>query len=214
MRLRAHQFRMRKYRVPRAAHGSIRFVDVSGWNERYRSGERVSEDFDAAPTPLLVKTARNLHPGRALDLACGTGRNAVWLAEHGWSVTAVDGAKSAIWTLRSRASAAELELKAIVADLAKGEYHIKKSAWDLIAICYYLQRDLFEPAKRGVIPGGVLVAIVHITEAGEEPSETRLRPGELKDYFRDWQILHHYEGKPADEAHRRAVAEVVARRLK
>ena len=42
------------------------------------------------PTHLLVETARMLTPGRALDLACGSGRNAIWLAEHGWQVTAVD----------------------------------------------------------------------------------------------------------------------------
>jgi hypothetical protein len=97
-------------------------------------------------------------------------------------------------------------------DLEGGEYTIEPSAWDLIAICYYLQRDLFEPAKRGIVPGGVLLAIVHITEPGEEPTHTRARPGELRKYFDSWEILHYYEGKPNDTAHRRSVAEIVARR--
>jgi hypothetical protein len=99
------------------------------------------------------------------------------------------------------------------ADLTNGEYRIEPEAWDLIAICYYLQRDLFEPAKRGLAEGGVLLAIVHITEDGEAPTEHRLAPGELVRYFDGLEILHHYEGAPNDSAHRRPVAEVVARRV-
>ena len=84
--------------------------------------------------------------------------------------------------------------------------------WDLIAICYYLQRNLFEPAKRGVNPGGILISIVHVTEPGEEEGPHRLRPGQLERYFAGWEILHRHEGKASDSAHRRAVAEIVARR--
>jgi tellurite methyltransferase len=183
-------------------------MDIRGWEERYRS----ADDSETGPTPLLIKTAERLQPGKALDLACGTGRNALWLAEHGWNVTAVDGAPSAIEILRRRASERGLDLDAHVADLEKREYRIEPSAWDLIAICYYLQRDLFEPAKRGVKPGGVLLAIVHITEPGEEPTYKRMKPGELENYFRGWEILHYSEGKPGDQAHQRSVAEIVARR--
>jgi SAM-dependent methyltransferase len=187
-------------------------VDIHGWDERYRSGIRASEDLDAAATPLLIETARNLPHGKALDLACRAGRNTLWLAENGWNVTAVDGSGAAIELLRRRASEQSLQLDAQVADLSRGEYRIEHSAWDLIAICYYLQRDLIEPAKLGVAPGGVLIAIVHITEPGEEPSFKRAAPGELESYFQGWQILHRYEGKPTDTAHRHAVAEIVAQR--
>ena len=69
-----------------------------------------------------------------------------------------------------------------------------------------------EPAKRGVAPGGIVLAIIHITEPGEEPTYKRLLPGELWDYFTGWEILHSYEGRPTDLAHQRAVAEIVARR--
>src|SRR5579859_6861959 len=120
-------------------------MDLRGWDERYRS-----EDLEAPPTALLVDTAQRLPAGKALDLACGTGRNALWLAEHGWSVTAVDGAPAAIEILRQRAAERALQVDARVADLESGEYRIEPSTWDLIAISYYLQRDLFEPAKRGV----------------------------------------------------------------
>ena len=189
-------------------------MDIAGWNQRYLARNRCEEDFDAPPTALLVETARKLRPGRALDLACGTGRNALWLASHGWITNAIDGAPAAIEALRRRAEELGVSVTAQVADLQNSEYSIGSECWDLIAICYYLQRNLFEPTKRGIAPGGVLVAIVHITDKGEEPTETRLRPGELQNFFEGWRILHSYEGTPNDPAHRRAVAEIVAQRLK
>jgi hypothetical protein len=139
----------------------------------------------------------------------------LWLAEHRWTVTAVDGATDAISILRERAAERGLTpeiLDTRVADLESGQFSIAPEAWDLIAICYYLQRDLFEAVKRGLVRGGVLLAIVHITETGQEPNAHRLRPGELEKYFQSWEILHRYEGIPHDDAHRHAVAEIVARR--
>jgi len=187
-------------------------MEIQGWNERYRSGERRAEDLAAAPTPLLVEATKILVPGNALDLACGSGRNALWLAKQGWSVTAVDGSPVAIEILRKRASDRGVTVNATVADLEKSEYRIEPCHWNLIAICYYLQRDLFEPAKQGVAPGGILISIVHITEAGEEPTAHRLRPGELQRHFQGWEILHYREGKPSDSAHQRSMAEIVARK--
>src|SRR5262249_10426617 len=182
-------------------------MNIRRWEERYRQ-----RDCDPEPAKLVVETARAMLPGKALDLACGAGRNALWLAEHGWSVTAVDGAAGAIEMLRHRAAERGLTVDALVADLENGEYRIEPSAWDLIVICYYLQRDLFEPAKAGTIPGGLLLATVHVTEAGEEPTYKRLKPGELESYFHGWEIVHRYEGRPNGAANPRRVAEIVARR--
>ena len=197
-------------------------LEIQDWDKRYRSRERATEDLHAAPTPLLMETVERLahdaclagdttRPRRALDLACGAGRNALWLAEHGWSVTAVDGSAAAIAILRERAAARALNMAARVADLERDEFPIDRAAWDLVAILYYLQRNLFEAAKRGVAPGGVLIGIVHITEPGEEPTPHRLRPGELETYFAGWEIVHYYEGASRDAAHQRPVAEIVAR---
>jgi tellurite methyltransferase len=172
-------------------------MDLSGWDERYRSDEPAGE-----PVPLLVETASALQPGTALDLACGSGRNAVWLAVQGWSVTAIDGAPAAIDLLRRR----DAGIEALVADLEKAEYRIEPSSWDLVVISYYLQRDLIGPAKAGVKPGGVLLAIVLLTRPGEEPTYKRAKPGELQTYFLDWEILHYREGN--------STAEIVARRPK
>lgn len=162
---------------------------------------------DAAPAPLLVETVRGMKPGRALDLACGAGRNALWLAEHGWSVTAVDGSREAIDSLRQNAAERGVNVETHVADLEKSEYAIEQAHWDLVAISYYLQRDLFEPAKRGVVPGGVLLAIVLLGEG-----RFSAVPGELRGYFSGWEILHDREGNPGGSPQHRAVAEIVARR--
>jgi SAM-dependent methyltransferase len=187
-----------------------RCVEIQGWDERYRSGR--AEERETEPNPLLAETCSKLPPGKALDLACGAGRNAIWLAQRGWSVTAVDGAPTAIEILRRRASEGGVAVDARIFDLEKREFEIEENCWDLIAMCFYLQTSLFEPAKRGVRPGGIVLAIVHIAEAGEEPTGHRLRPGELRQYFLDCEILHYYEGKSNDSAHKRPVAEIVARR--
>ena len=187
-------------------------MEIRDWDKRYRLREHAASDFEAGPSPLLAHTAATFAPGKALDFASGPGRNALWLAEHGWDVTAVDGAKTAIETLRSRAAERGWKVRAVVADLEKNEFEIGASRWDLVAICYYLQRDLFEPAKRGVVPGGVLISIVHLNEPGEADGPFRLRPGEHEKYFAGWDILHLREGKANDPAHRRAVSEIVARR--
>jgi tellurite methyltransferase len=197
-------------------------MEIEDWDKRYGSGERATEDLQAAPAPLLIETVERLTRDvplaaspqaarRALDLACGAGRNALWLAEQGWRVTAVDGSAAALAILRERAAERGLDVDVRVADLKRGEFPIERAAWDLVAILYYLQPNLFEAAKRGVAPGGSLVAIVHITEPGEEPTPHRLRPGELERYFAGWEIVHYYEGASRDMAHQRPVAEIVAR---
>jgi len=69
------------------------------WDERYRSGEHTTKEL----SPLLIKIIKELQPGRALDLACGVGRHAICLAEHGWRVTAVDSSRVGIEILQQRA---------------------------------------------------------------------------------------------------------------
>jgi tellurite methyltransferase len=187
-------------------------MEIHEWNQRYRLKEHAISDLESPPTPLVVQTAEKLTPGKALDLACGAGRNALWLAEHGWDVTAVDGSSEAIKILRSRAEQRGIPIGTHVADLEKGEFEIELSGWDLVAITYYLQRNLFEPAKQGVKPGGILMAITHVAAPGQTPSPHSLRPGDLEAYFKGWEIIHRLEGISSDSPHRRPVAEIVARR--
>ena len=184
---------------------------IEEWEARYQSGER-AEDQSTAPTPLLVKIVSGLTPGKALDLACGTGRNAIWLAEHGWSVTAVDGAPTAIDTLNRRARERGLHIETQVADLERLEIAIKPDSWDLIAKCYYLQRSLIPVLRAGVRPGGVAIVIAHLAKPGEPISYKHAAPGELRSFFEGWEILHYFEGHPGDPDHKREVAEIVARK--
>lgn len=185
-------------------------MDIQGWDERYRS--QAAAPVEAPPTKLLAETARGLKVGTALDLACGTGRNALWLAREGWEVTAIDGSAAAIGILEQSSQEVGIALTARVADLTAAEFTLPEAQWDLIAICYYLQRDLMRRAQRAIKPGGVLLVIVHTTEGDEEPTASRLRPGELAAFFEDWEVLHRYEGKPDDPEHKRSVEEIVARR--
>lgn len=187
-------------------------MKIDEWEQRYRSGERAAEDLYAPPTPLVIKTASELPPGRALDIACGTGRNALWLAQHGWQVTAVDGARVAIEILEQRARERGLNLTTNVADLEAPAFTIASESYDLICDCYYLQRSLFPGIRAGLRAGGTVIAIVHLTRPGEEITYKHAAPAELREFFADWDILHYREGEPIDEAHKRGVAELVARK--
>ncbi len=70
------------------------------------------------PSPTLEKLVENCTPGRALDLGCGTGANAVYLAEHGWEVVGVDFVAEAIETARARAASTGVPVSFVVGDVA------------------------------------------------------------------------------------------------
>jgi SAM-dependent methyltransferase len=127
----------------------MRSMTLDEWNERYRSGE-----FSMEPAPLLVEAVRDLAPGRALDLACGAGRNALYLAELGWDVIAIDGASEAIRLLREH----NASIDARVLDLERGHpLPFDDESFDLVAILYFLHRPLFAEARRVLRTGGLLV---------------------------------------------------------
>ena len=162
-------------------------MSIEKWNARYRAGEQL---FDT-PSPLVTRFVGDLAPGMALDLACGPGRNALYLAERGWRVTAVDGSPIAIAKLRER----DVQIDARVVDLERGEFQIQPDSYDLICDCYYLQRDLFPQMKTGIRTGGMVIVIVHLADAG---TPTRACPDELRTYFADWKILHYREQEVAE----------------
>lgn len=164
-------------------------MDLPAWESRHKA-----EVSEKPPLPLVTQIAETLPPGKGLDLACGTGRHALWLAQRGWNVTAVDGSPAAISILQKRKG--ELAIDTRVANLERHEYSIEPEAWDLILISLYLQHDLFERAKRGVKKGGILIAIVLLSDT-ENPRKHSVRPGELKAYFDGWDILHYSEDSQA-----------------
>jgi SAM-dependent methyltransferase len=164
-------------------------------------------NLDFTPAPLLVEVAEQLPPGRALDLACGAGRNSQFLASLGWHVTAVDRSAVAIRHLRERA--AGLSVDARIADLEAGAFAIEPGAYDLICDFYYLQRDLFPAIREGVRLGGVFAGAIHLFQE-ERPSTYSLRPGELRHEFDGWKILF-YSESPEPRPHR-PKARIIARR--
>jgi tellurite methyltransferase len=173
------------------------------WEEHYSD----PANLDFAPAPLLVQAAELLRPGRALDLACGAGRNALFLASLGWQVTAVDRCAAGIRLMRERA--AGLVLNPRIADLEAGEFTIEPGAFDLICDFYYLQRDLFPAIREGVRPGGVFTGAVHLFQEGRA-SRHVLHPGELRDEFHGWKILFYSESREAGS--HRPSARIIARR--
>lgn len=182
-------------------------MSIEKWNARYGAGEQLFE----TPSPLVARFASGLAAGDALDLACGPGRNALYLAERGWRVTAVDGSPVAIEILRARAREKGLDIDTRVADLERSGFRIPPAAYDLICDCYYLQRGLFPSLQPGLRPGGMAIAIVHLAGPDQpDGTPTRARPGELRANFAGWNILHYYEGQSNESCHQRPVAELVA----
>lgn len=167
--------------------------------DRYYSN---AADAERDPAPLLVEIAHMLPPGRALDLACGTGRNAIYLAQLGWRVTAVDASRAAIAILRERAGA--LPIDARIGDLERREFAIEPDAYDLICDFYYLQRDLFPEIRSGVHPSGVFVGAIHLE------GSFAMMPGELREEFAGWKIVYYSEAP--EEGRSKRSARIVARR--
>ena len=185
---------------------------MANWDERYRSGEHITKE----PSPLLRTAIENLKPGHALDIACGVGRHAIFLAEHGWHVTAVDSSRVGIELLQERAREAGETVEARVADLESGEFKIEPATYDLICVFYYLQRDLFSPIRAGVKPGGMVVAAIHLNDGKQDAKPANsaylLESGELKQLFADWKITYYREGESDEGGHHHDTACLIARR--
>lgn len=181
------------------------------WDERYANGKYSS----AKPHKLLIELAETMKAGNALDLACGTGRHAIFLAEKGWRVTAVDNSSVGIEIAEQRAKEKGLAIDFRVADLEKGEFQIEENAYDLICNFYYLQRDLFGAMKKGLKSGGIIISTIHIYGEGEKSGRFLLREGELKEFFDEFEILHYHETAATDTdagEHHRRTAEIIAKK--
>ena len=186
---------------------------MADWDERYSRGEHAT----TKPSRLLVRVAESLQPGRALDVACGTGRHAIFLAERGWHVTAVDASRVGIEITESRARMRGVTVDARVADLERGHFVIDAQSYDLICVFYYLQRDLWPRLRAGVRRGGTLVAGIHLIDESPEAQPANpaflLQPDELRAEFRGWEITHYHETQLLDDdpgEHHRRTAEIIA----
>ena len=177
------------------------------WDARYERGETA----DKPPEPLLVAAVNGIPVGRALDLACGLGRNSAFLADHGWEVTAVDYSDIALQKTKERSP----DIRTVLADLERGEFAIEPEAYDLIVDCCFLHRPLFPLIRDGVRTGGLFIGVLPLPD---ELAQKSINPaflveeGELLSYFNDWQIEHWREGRSGGDPARRLRAELVARK--
>jgi SAM-dependent methyltransferase len=193
--------------------------DRAYWNQRYSEGSHEARK----PDPFLVESFDEFidtifpQPGRALDVAGGTGRHALWLAERGWQVTMTDVSDVGIERAKRdliRQNRSDGDIDFVVADLENPKsYRVPHRAYDLVLVFFYLQRSLFPALKAALKHGGLLVYKTYTLEHrkfGRGPTHPMyfLKPNELLKAFSSIQVLHYHES-----IKEKGVAELVARNL-
>jgi protein-L-isoaspartate O-methyltransferase len=170
------------------------------WDHRYAAGEYVPR---SDPTPFLLEWLDRIPPGRALDIATGTGRNALALAEAGSDVDAVDISTVAIDRARAEAERRGLQVNWVVADLDTDV--LPGDGYDLITVLRYRNPALWPRLKAALAPDGWILVEHHlrttrVDASGPSDDAFRLAPGELLDAFGALRIVHYSEAvEPADD---------------
>lgn len=197
-------------------------ADRARWNERYRAGSHAERGH---PCPLLTIWRDALaaeHPGgRALDVACGRGRNALFLAEAGFTVDALDVSDVAIGDARRRGAQLGLTVDWQVADLDHAA--LEAQAYDVVVVARYLNRARIPDLIDALRPGGTVVYEQHVEldpvvdpgtpVGGPRTRGFRLRANELLRLFLGLCVRHYEEGVFRDpDGTRMALARLVATR--
>jgi len=178
-------------------------MDAHAWDQRYAASEQV---WSLGPNQFVASELDDLAPGRALDLACGEGRNALWLAGRGWQVTALDF--SAVAVERGRRLAVDLPVTWQVGDVLTAELPPAD-----LAVLAYLQ--LVEDERRTAVrrawaaldPGGRLLVVAHdrtnLTEGTGGPQDPRV-------LYTAEDVLADLDGERVEVVRAERVARVVA----
>jgi SAM-dependent methyltransferase len=137
--------------------------DAAAWDERYAANELV---WGADPNRFVAQELAALPPGRALDVACGEGRNAIWLATLGWRAVGVDFSATGIERARRLAVQAGVAERAefVVADAVSGP--LPDGPFDAVVVAYLhlpaeQRRNALRLAAGALAPGGTLVVVAH-----------------------------------------------------
>jgi SAM-dependent methyltransferase len=135
-------------------------VERETWNRRWEEGGHHCADD---PIGVLEAELADLPPRRALDLGCGAGRSAVWLAERGWQVTGVDFSETAL----ERARGSSRDVDWVLADLR--EYEPEPAAYDLVLVLYVHvpaaeRGPILARAAGALAPGGTILVVGHDVE--------------------------------------------------
>lgn len=171
--------------------------DRQRWDERYSSGDYVPRRH---PSRFVEAALDYVAPGRALVIACGTGRNALRLAEAGFDVDAVDVSSVAIDIAREEAARRGLEVDWQVADIA--ELPLEEGMYDLITMIRYTNREILPGLERALRANGWILMEQHLRTPREvvgPGDDFRYAPGELLDTLSHLRIVHYSEAfEPSD----------------
>jgi 2-polyprenyl-3-methyl-5-hydroxy-6-metoxy-1,4-benzoquinol methylase len=186
-------------------------ADQKKWDMRFGKKEFA---LGKEPNPFLKKYIHLLPRGRALDIATGEGRNAIFLAQHGFEVDAVDISEKGLRKAQQLALKTGVQINTFTADL--DQYQIERERYDLIADFYYLKRRLIPGLRKGLKKGGRVIFETYILDhrelgaGGPKQAKYFLKPNELIRFFKSFRILFYREGVFKEGGKRKAVASLIA----
>jgi SAM-dependent methyltransferase len=168
-------------------------IDRDKWDERYRSG---AYEGRTHPTELLAEWLPRLPKGRALDVACGIGRNALFLAEQGYTIDATDISSVALERAREAAKARHLSIRWLELDLETEA--LPDTRYDLIVMVRYTHPALIPQLVARLADGGYLLCEEHLQTHREVVGPTnarfRMRPNALLAAAKGLRVLYYREG--------------------
>jgi SAM-dependent methyltransferase len=177
--------------------------DRERWNAKFLAGEGQSLE----PDPFVIGVCAGLAPGRALDLAGGAGRHALWLARHGWDATLADVSDEGLAIAGKRAEEARLTLTFRRESAGETLAWAAGQPFDLVVVVWCLLREQFPALPSALAPGGMLLYKTrtsdHLRYTEGHSLRTALQPGELRMAFSALKTILYREAN--------GVAELVAR---
>ena len=153
---------------------------IERWNERYRNGEGVGR----SPDRFVVEAASALAPTSALDVACGAGRHALWLAGRGWQVTAADASSAALELVGRFDNNGRIQT--LLVDLEAEGVEVP-GEFGLVVQALFLWRPLWPAILAAVAPGGHYIGV--FPAEGMKRPEYMIEPDELQAVFSGWTVL-------------------------
>ncbi len=186
---------------------------MTSWDERFRSG---SYPTDPEPSPVLQHYVDSFPDGRALDVATGTGRNALFLAEEGYRVDGLDQSREGLKIARENARERNVDHRIdwIQADVS--EYEFPEDTYDVITINFYRALDRFADIKRALAPGGIFFVQHHLRTTDDAPSgpssdRHRFAANELLHACLDLTVLYFDARTKSTDERTSATAQIIAR---
>jgi len=190
---------------------------MTSWDDRYRRGE-YPEDPD--PSPVLRQYVEAFQDAPALDVATGTGRNALFLAAAGHTVDAIDRSRVGLQQAESGALEHELNDRVNWIQADVGSYGFPRERYAAVTISYYRAVERFTDLKEALVPGGYLFVEHHLrssepTPSGPSSDRYRFGANELLHACLDLTVLYYDESTTTNpEGERRANVRVLARKSK